>query len=270
MIKFKKMHGLGNDFVIIDIRDGSKTPDRARIQAIANRRTGIGCDQFIVLEPSKDCGIFMRIFNPDGSEAEACGNATRCVASLIMHETGKHEVVVETVAGMLDCWLEKDGRVTTDMGIPSFDWKDIPLAKETDTLNMKLANGNVQAVGVNVGNPHAVIFLDQVESLDLQKLGPPLETDPLFPEKANIEFVQVKNPHELRMRVWERAAGETQACGSGACAVAVAGVRKGVSQRKVKIVLDGGILDIEWRESDDHILMTGAVAYVFDGVLKDL
>ena len=262
------MHGLGNDFVIVDVRDGSKTPSRDRIQTISNRRTGVGCDQFIVIEPGKDGDVFMRIYNQDGSEAEACGNATRCVASIIMKETGKKEVVIETVAGLLDCWLEKDGRVTTDMGVPTFDWKDIPLAKETDTLNIKLANGQVQAVGVNVGNPHAVIFTDNVESLDLQKLGPSLETDPLFPEKANIEFVQVKSPNELRMRVWERAAGETQACGSGACAVAVAGVRKGLSQRKVRIVLDGGNLDIEWRESDNHVLMTGAVAHVFDGLLN--
>jgi diaminopimelate epimerase len=264
-MRFTKMHGLGNDFVIVDVRDGTKLPACDKIAVLSNRKTGIGCDQFIAIEPTENCDVFMRIYNPDGSEAEACGNATRCVASMIMKETGKHEIVVETVAGMLECWLEKDGRVTTDMGVPKDGWKDIPVAKESDTLKLPITFNGSNAVGVNVGNPHAVFFLDEVENINLKAEGPKLETDTLFPEKANIEFVQVKSKSELRMRVWERGAGETMACGSGACAAVIAGVRRGLTGRKVKVVLDGGVLDIVWRESDSHILMTGAVAYVFSG-----
>jgi diaminopimelate epimerase len=270
-MNFKKMHGLGNDFVIIDARNGQKAPPKAQIIALSDRRSGIGCDQFIVMEPGgSDADLFMRIYNPDGSEAESCGNATRCVASLIMTETGKSEAIIETLGGLLECWREKDGRITIDMGIPKFGWKDIPLKKETDTLHIKLAGGQVDAVGVNIGNPHAVLFLDKVETLDIQKLGPPLEKDPLFPERANIEFVEVKSKNELRMRVWERGAGETRACGSGACAAVAASVRRGLTGRKVRVVLDGGPMDFEWREADDHMLMTGPVSHVFDGILKDL
>lgn len=269
MLKFVKMHGLGNDFVIVDLRDGVRGPDKARVAALADRRMGIGCDQFISILPGKDpaAAAFMRIQNPDGSDAESCGNATRCVADILMKECGKQEIIIETPAGLLECWKDKDGRITVDMGIPKFGWKDIPLAKEVDTLNIPIAEG---AVGVNMGNPHAVFFVKDVEDLNVAKLGPPLETHPLFPQKANIEFVEVKNPREMRMRVWERGAGETMACGSGACAAHVAAVRKGLVHHKARVVLDGGALDFEWRESDEHVLMTGPVAYVFDGVIKGI
>ncbi|MCE7886313.1 MAG: diaminopimelate epimerase [Alphaproteobacteria bacterium PRO2] len=269
-MRFIKMHGLGNDFVILDFRDGSTPIGRAQMEKIANRKTGIGCDQLIILQPKKnpESALFMAIYNQDGSEAEACGNATRCVASLIMNETGKDMTVIETVAGMLPCWREPDGRITADMGEPKFGWKDVPLAKEIDTLHLGIGEGNVKdPVGVNVGNPHAVFFVDNVEKLDVSKIGPRFESDELFPSKTNVEFVEVRSPKELRMRVWERNAGETHACGSGACATLVAAVRRGLADRKADIVLDGGTLSIHWRD-DNHVLMTGAAAYVFDGTLK--
>ncbi len=266
------MHGLGNDFVILDLRDGTAAPAPAKIAEIANRKTGIGCDQLIILAPKRnpEAALFMDIYNQDGSGAEACGNATRCVASLLMSETGDDMVVIETVAGTLPCWKEPDGRITADMGEPKFGWKDIPLSKETDTLHLGIGEGAVKdPVGVNVGNPHAVFFVDDVEKLDVQKIGPRFESDKLFPNKINVEFVEVRSPAELRMRVWERNAGETHACGSGACATLVAAVRRGLADRKADIVLDGGTLSIHWRD-DNHVLMTGAAAHVFDGTLKDI
>ena len=302
-MRFIKMHGLGNDFVILDLRESSIPVGRAKIAEIANRKTGIGCDQVILLQPKKnpEAALFMAIYNQDGSEAEACGNATRCVASLIMGETGKDMIVIETVAGNLPCWREPDGRITADMGEPKFGWKDIPVSHECDTLNLPLyldlnpspdladaqspspsgRGGRApdlirgergkgvrsQPVGVNVGNPHAVFFVKDVEKLDVQKIGPGLENHELFPRKVNVEFVEVRSPTELRMRVWERNAGETHACGSGACATLVAAVRRGLAERKADIVLDGGTLSIHWRD-DNRVLMTGAAAHVFDGILK--
>jgi diaminopimelate epimerase len=269
-MRFIKMHGLGNDFVILDLRDGQSPPAPAKIAAIANRKTGVGCDQLILLLPrrSPESALFMDIYNQDGSMAEACGNATRCVASLIMKETGKDMVVIETVVGLLPCWKEPDGRITADMGEPKFGWKDIPLSEERDTLNLKIGEGKIKdPVGVNVGNPHAVFFVDDVGSVDVQGIGPRFETDKLFPNKINVEFVQVKSPTQLRMRVWERNAGETHACGSGACATLVAAVRRGLAERKADVILDGGTLSLNWRE-DNHVLMTGAAAQVFEGVLN--
>ncbi len=273
-MRFTKMHGLSNDFIIVDIRDGTKLPPRAKIAALTDRKTGIGCDQFIVIEPAPDSNAdaFMHILNaPDASEAEACGNATRCVASILMKEKGENTVIIQTVAGLLQCWLEKDGRITADMGVPKFGWKDIPLSKECDTLHIPIGEGEIKdAVGVNVGNPHGVFFVKDVEKLDVPKIGPRFEKDPIFPRKANIEFVEVRSPTKLRMRVWERDTGETQACGSAACATHVAAVRRGLAERKAQVIVNGGVLDFEWREADDHILMTGAVAHVFDGEIKEL
>ena len=272
-MRFIKMHGLGNDFVILDLRDGQKAPTSAKIAEIANRKTGVGCDQLILMLPKRnpEAVLFMQIYNQDGSEAEACGNATRCVAMLIMNETKKDVVVIETIVGLLPCWKEPDGRITADMGEPKLDWQDIPLSKEMDTLHLGIGEGDVKdPVGVNVGNPHAVFFMKDVEKLDLKKIGPGFESHELFPRKTNVEFVEVKSSTELRMRVWERNAGETHACGSGACATLVAAVRRGLADRKADIVLDGGTLSLNWREEDNHVLMTGAAAYVFDGTLKNI
>ncbi|UEM05349.1 diaminopimelate epimerase [Skermanella rosea] len=268
-IPFLKMHGLGNDFVVIDARGTDLSLNEAQARAIADRRTGVGCDQFIVIEPPRTPGAtaFMRIRNPDGSEAGACGNATRCVAHLLMRETGQSSAVVETIAGLLPSTIAEDGMVTVDMGPARLDWSDIPLAGPADTLRLDVSEGGYAGpVAVSMGNPHAVFFVDDVAAVPLESVGPRLEHHPAFPRKANIEFAQVLSPTRIRMRVWERSAGITRACGSGACAVQVAAVRRGLTERRAEVMLDGGSLVIEWRE-DGHVLMTGPVTLSFTGHL---
>ncbi len=272
-LTFRKMHGLGNDFVIIDGRDidasaAGLTADT--IRRISNRREGLGCDQLIVIEQRKNDGAyaFMRILNNDGSEAEACGNATRCVADVLMDEAGTDAVVIETVAGLLSAERTENGDVAVDMGVPKLDWQAIPLSEETDTNKLPLAVGPLHhGVAVNMGNPHAVHFVPDVDAVPLERLGPVLEHDPLFPARANIEAAQIIDRDTIRMRVWERAVGITQACGSAACATIVAAVRRELTERKVEMILDGGSLTLEWREQDEHVIMTGPVAYVAEGVL---
>lgn len=267
-LSFIKMHGLGNDFVVIDDRDGVLALGEAEARLIGNRRTGVGFDQLLILEqPTTDkADAFMRIRNPDGSEAQACGNGTRCVASLIMSELKRDQVNIETVAGVLASSRKADGRVSVDMGPAGLNWREIPVACEVDTLHMKIgADGILDPVGVNIGNPHAVFFVDDVDSVDLEKFGPQLETHEMFPERANIEVVQVIGRDRLRMRVWERAAGITEACGSGACAAGVAAFRRGLTGRKVDVTLDGGLLQIEWLENG-RVVMTGPVATSYQGV----
>lgn len=266
-LAFIKMHGLGNDFVVLDSR---RTPialtiDEAR--RLADRRFGIGCDQLIVMEPpiSEGADLFMRIRNPDGGESEACGNATRCIASLVMVETGRDKVVIETLAGHLPATAAEADEITVDMGPANLGWRDIPLAEERDTLNLGIGLGPLQdPVGVNMGNPHAVFFVEDADAVDLAALGPTLEHDPLLPERANISVISVTGPNQLRQRVWERGAGITLACGSGACAGAVAAARRGLTDRCVETRMDGGTLRLEWRE-DGHVLMTGPVATSFRG-----
>lgn len=268
-IEFIKMHGLGNDFVVIDDRDGRLALGEREARAIGDRRTGVGFDQLLILEQPThaDADVFMRIRNPDGSEAQACGNGTRCVASQIMNEKGRDQINVETVAGLLASSRNGSGLVTVDMGPAGLAWDEIPLAREMDTLHLGIGEDGIDdPVGVNMGNPHAVFFVDDINAVDLPTIGPKLENNPLFPEKANIEFVEVTGPDQLRMRVWERAAGITQACGSGACAVGVAAYRRGLAGRKVDVVLDGGPLQIEWLENG-HVLMTGPVATSYRGLL---
>ncbi len=267
-LAFTKMHGLGNDFVVIDGRAGIPAVGAEEARAIGNRRTGVGFDQLLILEPPVNgaADVFMRIRNPDGSEAEACGNGTRCVAAMVMAETGATELNVETVVGVLHAKTEADGRVTVDMGPAATDWREIPLAEAVDTLHLGIeVGGLVDPVGVGVGNPHMVFFVDDVDAVGLETLGPQLETHRLYPERTNVEIVQVIGEDRLRMRVWERAAGITRACGSGACAVAVAAHRRGLTGRTVEIVLDGGPLGITWSE-DNRLLMTGPVATSFAGI----
>jgi len=271
MIPFVKMHGLGNDFVIVDDRDGALSHagalDRDTRAAMADRRRGIGCDQLLVLgKPSNGAGdVFMRVYNPDGGEVEACGNGTRCVAALVMGEGGKDTLGVETVAGILASTRNADGTVSVDMGEPRLEWDQIPLAREMDTLSVDMAYiPYTDPVAVNMGNPHVVFFVDDAEAVPLEECGPVLENDPLLPQRANIEFVEKKADGSLRMRVWERSAGITQACGSGACAIVVAATRRGLIDRKARIHLDGGALDLEWR-SDNHVIMTGPTAFSFRG-----
>ncbi|MEQ9346073.1 MAG: diaminopimelate epimerase, partial [Thalassospira sp.] len=250
-IPFVKMHGLGNDFVVFD---GRRDPavldlDNATAARIADRKTGVGCDQLIVIEPALDdmADAFMRIRNNDGGEVEACGNAARCVASIVMGELGRKDVIIETVVGLLDSNGLADGRVTVDMGQVKLDWRDIPLSQAVDTNHIPLSLGPLaDPVGVNVGNPHAVFFVDDAEAIDIEKLGPVLEHHEMFPERANIEVCSIVGENQIRMRVWERGVGVTRACGTGACAVGVAAARRGLTDRKTEIILDGGKLTIEW------------------------
>lgn len=268
-LDFIKMHGLGNDFVIFDGRDGSLDLPRAAVRAIADRHEGVGCDQLIVMEPARDpsADVFMRIHNADGTESGACGNATRCVASLVMHETGESHVIVETVSGLLDCENVGGGLYSVDMGPARLDWRDLPLAEARDTQHIDVTAGPLtDAVGVNMGNPHAVFIVDDAAAVDLATYGPVIETHPLFPERTNVEAVQIENRSRIRLRVWERGAGITRACGSGACAAAVATAMRELTERKVDVVLDGGTLTIEWM-TDGNVLMTGPVATSFTGRL---
>jgi|AraplaMF_Col_mMF_1032025.scaffolds.fasta_scaffold00054_108 diaminopimelate epimerase len=267
-LPFTKMHGLGNDFVVIDARSRSIVLSDDQKRRVADRRRGIGCDQLIVLEHSARADVFMRIYNPDGTEAGACGNATRCVAGRLMAENGVERIVVETISGLLETTAADHGDITVDMGEVKTDWRDIPVAEACDTLHLPLRSGPLlDPVGVNVGNPHAVFFVPDVAAIDLEKLGPALEHAPLFPERANIEIVQRLASGRLRMRVWERGAGITQACGSGACATLVAAARRGLTGRKAEVVLDGGTLTIEWL-ANNHVLMTGGWTTSFKGEIE--
>jgi diaminopimelate epimerase len=266
-IPFLKMHGLGNDFVVLDGRRTAMAVDAAAARALADRRTGIGCDQVILLEPPRrpDAQVLMRIHNPDGSEAEACGNATRCVADLVRRETGDPRVQIETIAGLLEAEALADGRIAVDMGPARTGWREIPLAKEMDTERVDLALGPLSApVCTNIGNPHATFFVDDAEVIDLAAFGPALEDHPLFPQRANIGIAAIRDHQSIRLRVWERGAGITRACGSGACAALVAAHRRGLAGRQAAVMLDGGVLEIAWRE-DGHVLMTGPVSLSFEG-----
>lgn len=270
-LNFTKMHGLGNDFVIIDTRTQQVSIDERRARVLADRHTGIGCDQLIVIEPPRngDADVFMRIHNSDGTEVGACGNGTRCVASLVAGESGRTSARIETLAGILEAEIRDERTVTVDMGAANLEWDSIPLASEQDTLEVDVASGPLKRpTAVNMGNPHAVFFVDDVAAVDLAVLGPGLEHHSMFPERANIGVAQVIGGDRLRLRVWERGVGITLACGSGACAAAVAAHRRGLTGRKVEVVLDGGPLEIEWR-IDGHVLMTGPVAVSFTGQIED-
>ena len=262
------MHGLGNDFVVFDARKHALVLDTATASTIADRRFGIGCDQVIVIEPGH--GKFdavMKIQNADGGEVESCGNAARCVARLLMEETGRDTVRIDTVGGALVCTDAGGGLVTVDMGAPKTLWHEVPLAQATDTnmFHLNVDGTNHIASAVSVGNPHVVLFVDEADAAPVAELGARIENHPMFPERTNVEFVSVHRKDRLRMRVWERGVGITHACGTGACATAVAAFRRGVAGRKVEVVLDGGTLQIELREQDDHILMTGPAALAFTG-----
>jgi len=267
---FIKMHGLGNDFVVIDARREPFVLDERRARAITDRRTGVGCDQLIVMEPPRlpEAEIFMRIRNADGGEVEACGNGTRCVAALVMAEGDGAHCTVETLAGLLEADAAGAGRVAVDMGEARLDWCEIPLTREMDTLHLDLSQGGLSdPVAVNMGNPHAVFFVEDAEAVALDTLGPALEHDPLFPERANIGVAQLTGTDRLRLRVWERGVGVTRACGTGACAAAVGAHRRGLTGRRVEVVLDGGPLSLEWRDNG-HVIMTGPVATAFTGTLN--
>jgi diaminopimelate epimerase len=257
---FVKMHGLGNDFVVFDARARAlPTLSADAVRRLADRHTGIGCDQLIVIEPAHDGGdVRMLIFNPDGGEVEACGNASRCVAQLV----GRARV--ETAGGVIEVAPDGDG-AKVDMGVPRFEWDAIPLAYPMDTLDMPVGWDSLERPSaVNVGNPHVVFFVEDIAAHPLSILGPRIENDPLFPERINVNLAQLIGPDRLRLQVWERGAGLTQACGTGACATAVSAMRRGLTDRNVQVELPGGTLNIEWR-ADDHILMTGPATTSFRG-----
>ena len=277
-IPFRKMNGLGNDFVMIDARARPVELSPAAASAIAGRAGGAGCDQVIVLEPSRNADVFMRILNADGSEVSACGNASRCVAALLRPELGRDRLTIETRAGVLEAVVGGGGLVTVDMGVPRFRWDEIPLSEACqDTsaiaLTYALPDGRVlERPGVvNVGNPHCIFWVADADSYDLASFGGKLEHHRLFPERANIslaEIVEENAFHRIELRVWERGTGITQACGTAACAAAVAAARSGRTGRLVEVAQPGGVLGIEWREGDGHILMTGPAEFEFDGVLR--
>lgn len=274
MRNFRKMHGLGNDFVIIDARDDHWVPTPAMVRRLADRRRGIGCDQLVLLLPPTAPGadLLLRFFNADGSESGACGNASRCVARLLFEKTGRGEGVLQTAAGLLPVWragTDKTGETlyAVDLAAPVFDWDKIPLAEPQDTLRLNLSIGGLSApCAVNVGNPHAVFFVPDVAAIDLATVGSQIEQHPLFPQRVNVEICQVLAPDRLRLRVWERGAGITQACGSGAVATAVAAVRRGLAERRATVLLDGGELQVEWRANNRAILI-GTASAVYTGQL---
>jgi diaminopimelate epimerase len=254
-LAFLKMHGLGNDFVVIDSRGRGAVTTPALARALGDRNRGVGFDQLAEIRDAEDADFTLDFWNSDGSRAGACGNATRCVADLVMGQTGASAVSLRTARGGLSALRRADGLVSVNMGAPQLEWADIPLHLPLDG----------EPVAVGMGNPHCVFFVSDAEAVDVAGLGARFEKDPLFPARTNVEFVSVTGPDHLRMRVWERGAGITLACGSGACATAVAAHLRGLTGRKVLLDVDGGRLEIDWR--DDGVWMTGATAHVFDGWL---
>lgn len=267
-LPFIKMHGLGNDFVILDGRDKKPALKAGDIQRIATRRVGIGCDQVIVMEPSQQADVFMRIYNADGGEVQSCGNAARCVAWLVMEEQGVDTLTIETKAGVLQCQRAGDRRVRVDMGKPTFNWQDIPLAKECDTLHLDVTHSRlVDPAAVSMGNPHLVFVVPDVNTVNLAAIGPQLETHPLFPERVNVSVVHVDGKDKITLRVWERGAGLTLACGTAACAAVAVLHKRGLVGDKTQVMLPGGELSIERDTKTGHIFMTGEVATSFHGEL---
>jgi diaminopimelate epimerase len=270
---FVKMNGIGNEIVVVDMRarGGTIKPEEARAAAAPG---GAPYDQLMALYPSRTPGTdaFIRIYNNDGSEAGACGNGMRCVADLVSKESGKGALTFETKAGILNCWKNADGLFTVDMGVPRFKWNEIPLAEEfRDTRFIELQIGPIDKPVlhspsvVSMGNPHAIFWVDDVNAYDLARFGPLLENHPIFPERANITLAHIVARDHIIIRTWERGAGLTKACGSAACAAAVAAARLKRTDRKAKVSLPGGELTIEWRDKDDHVLMTGPVEFEFNG-----
>ncbi len=259
-VPFVKMHGLGNDFVVLDGRELQLPPIGATMAAaIADRHTGIGCDQLIVLEPSSTGDFRMRIFNADGGEVEACGNASRAVG--LLHGAPTR---IETLAGIIAA-APSDSGIAVEMGEPRFEWDRIPLAYAMDTLTMPVAWEALEnPTAVSVGNPHAIFFVPDCDAIDLARLGPEIEHDPLFPERVNVNVATVTARDAIRLRVWERGAGLTRACGTGACATAIGAMRRGLVDRSVTVTLPGGPLRIDWR-GDGQIVMTGPAAESFRG-----
>jgi len=264
MIKFLKMNGNGNDFVIIDNRTENFDPTPHHLAWVAYRRFGIGCDQVIILSESKNADIFMSVYNADGSQSGACGNATRCVGELLMN-ANKKEVSIETKTGILIATRAGSGEVAVNMGEPILDWSKIPLAEDIDIMELPIEFGPLKApTAVGMGNPHMVFFVDNVDSFALRQYGQKLEHHPLFPERANVSAVQVISPTHLKMKIWERGVGKTLSCGTAACAALVAAQLHKLAENKALVEQPGGKLTIEWLDNG-QIIMTGKVAMGFKG-----
>ncbi|QCP86699.1 diaminopimelate epimerase [Cereibacter sphaeroides] len=261
---FMKMHGAGNDFVVIDSRGrGGALVTAGLARALGDRHRGVGFDQLAEIRDQEGADCALDFWNSDGSRSGACGNATRCVSDYLMRDLGRDEVTLVTARGRLHARRREDGLVAVNMGAPQLLWSEIPLARamETDSLPLE---GGPSAVGM--GNPHCVFFVEDAEAVDLAVRGASVETDPLFPERTNVEFASLIGPDRLRLRVWERGAGITLACGSGACATAVAAARRGLTGRQVRLEMDGGVLEVDWR--DEGVWLSGPVARVFEGHLS--
>jgi diaminopimelate epimerase len=274
-LPFIKMNGLGNEIVMVDLRGSRRVLGAAEARAIAARKAS-RFDQMMVLHDSKTPGTeaYVRIYNTDGSEAEACGNGMRCIAWVVAEKTGRKALKFETKAGVLDVGVAGIDRITVDMGTPKFGWRDIPLSEPFhDTRRIELQIGPIDKPilhspsVVNVGNPHALFWVEDVGAYDLGRIGPLLENHPIFPERANISLAHVVSPTAIALRTWERGAGLTKACGSAACAATVCAARKKLTERRVTVTLPGGPLEIEWR-ADDRIVMTGPVELEHEGVLE--
>ncbi len=275
-LAFRKMNGLGNDFVVLDARKKPLAVSEAQARAIADRKTGIGCDQLIVLENSTRAEVRMRIWNAEGGEVQSCGNASRCIADLLFDEQHTTTASIETKGGMLVAKKAGPLLVTIDQGKPKFDWKDIPLSEPfADTRHIELQYGPIDnplihsPSVVNVGNPHCIFWVDDLDVVDLGRAGPMLENHPMFPERANISFAKVVARDHVILKVWERGAGLTKACGTAACATMAAGFRLKLIDAKCRVTLPGGDLFMAINEENGHILMTGPVEYEFDGVLPE-
>jgi diaminopimelate epimerase len=268
MVAFRKMQGLGNDFAVFDARTQALSLSAEQARRVADRHFGVGCDTVVLMLPgSATADASLRFFNADGGEAEACGNATRCIARLLMDERGLARVRLDSKGASVLCSDAGKGLVTVDMGTPGLDWKDIPLSEYKDTTEFQfpLENRTVTASAVSMGNPHCILFVGDAGKAPVEHIGPLIETHSLFPNRVNVEFAQVLDKARIRMRVWERGVGITLACGTGAAATAVAAHRKGLTNRKVELILDGGSLTLEWREEDGHVLMTGPGVTSFTG-----
>jgi len=270
---FLKMNGLGNDFVVVEARSAPFEPSSAEVRAIADRASGVGCDQLIMIGDSDAADAFVRFWNADGVEVDACGNGSRCAALLLMQASGRDDATFETRAGLLTALKAGDGKIAVDMGVPGLRWDQIPLSEEMDTRGIELQvgpidNPHLHTPGcVSMGNPHVVFFVPDAEAAPVREAGSLIELHPLFPEGVNVGFAQIKARDRIRLRVWERGAGLTKACGTGACAALVAASRRGFVDRKATLELDGGELVIEWRPQDDHVIMTGPAQLDFAGVL---
>ncbi|WP_343080273.1 diaminopimelate epimerase [Ostreiculturibacter nitratireducens] len=261
-LAFMKMHGLGNDFVVIDQRSASTRVTPALARALGDRHRGVGFDQLATIETDAEADARLTFWNADGSLSATCGNATRCIARHLMDQTGKDRLTLRTERGFLKAEDAGNGLTRVNMGAPLLDWREVPLAQYVDTLHLPIEGA---PVATGMGNPHCTFFVEDAEAVDLAARGPEFEHHPLFPERTNVEFVQVLSPDAIRLRIWERGTGITLASGSCSCAAAVASARRGLTGRRVAVHVDGGQLEIDWR--DDGVWMTGPTAHVFDGVL---